>query len=66
MASLKRFVATWMAIAPPNVQTASHRSKTPFIFQANTQPSQTGTIAATSVFGRVARRQHWRNEEDTV
>jgi hypothetical protein len=60
IASLKKLVASWMATAPSSVLSASHRSKFPLSFHANTQPAQTGTTAAGRVFGRAARMQELR------
>jgi hypothetical protein len=57
MASLKKLVAIWIAIAPPTVHHANIKLKSPVSFQASTQPAQTGTMAAGSVFGREARMQ---------
>ena len=57
MASLKKFVAIWMAMAPPKVQPASRRSQAPVSNHASTQATQTGTTAAGSVLGRAASKQ---------
>lgn len=57
MASLKKFVAIWIATEPPSVQSARSRLKFPVSFHARTQPAQTGTMAAGRVLGRAARMQ---------
>lgn len=65
IASLKKLVAIWIAIAPPKVQSARIKSNLPVSFQARTQPAQTGTIAAGSVLGRDARKQALKVETVT-
>ena len=57
MASLKKFVAIWMATALSNVHQSSHHERTPERRQAIPAPMATGAIAAGSVFGRAARTQ---------
>jgi hypothetical protein len=57
MASLKKFVAIWMHIAPAKVQKASQGFHVPCNFHDNTHPAHTGTMAAGKVFGRAARSQ---------
>jgi hypothetical protein len=57
MASLKKLVAIWIAMAPTKVRAANHGSNEPVSFHASTPPTHTGTTAAGKVFGREASRQ---------
>ena len=66
MASLKKLVEIWMAMAPSKVQAASHGSNDPPSSQASTQPTHTGTIAAGRVFGREASRQDLKTDALTA